>query len=202
MENNENCEMDKVTLLKKTDDESTRNSESVSDFSTQQNKKVLIEKIKGIKFARSEINSKNVTLSKVCDDIVEFSLPDEKCDRSVTDTSRPNDLHKNQSTTKKINDKDVKLNSGIKEKDALKFPKATKTPKVKSHSFKSLPVSPLAINFIDEDNDVDPLLKHETEINFFNPWNVSDLSVFLRYCCPECDFKCKETHLFCDHSIV
>ena len=39
------------------------------------------------------------------------------------------------------------------------------------------------------------------ETNFSNPWNVSDLSIFLRYCCPECDFKCEEAHLFCDHAI-
>ena len=25
--------------------------------------------------------------------------------------------------------------------------------------------------------------------------------IFLRYCCPECDFNCKETHLFFDHAI-
>ena len=35
--------------------------DTTCDFSTQQNKKALIERIKGIKFARSEINSKNVT---------------------------------------------------------------------------------------------------------------------------------------------
>ena len=197
MEVDTTCEMDKVTLLKKTDDdaefslpktydESTPNSESDSDFSTLQNKKVLIEKIKGIKFARREINSKNVTLSKICDD------------RSVINTSRRNVLHQNQSTVKKRNDKDVKC--GIEIKNALKAPKTTKTPKVKSHRFKSLPVSPLA-NFMDEDNDLDPLLKRETEINVFNPWNVSDLSVFLRYCCPECDYKCEEAHLFCEHAL-
>ena len=115
-------------MLPKIYDESIPISESDSDFSTQQNKKVLIEKIKGIKFARSEI-------------------------------------------------------------------------KVKSPRFKSVPVSSLATNFSDEDNVVVSSLKHETEIDFFNPWNVSDLSVFLRYCCPECDFKCEETNLFYDHAI-
>ena len=39
------------------------------------------------------------------------------------------------------------------------------------------------------------------DIKFFNPWNVSDLSVFLKYCCPECDFKCNDAHFFCDHAI-
>ena len=229
----------------------TTNSKSDSDFPIQKSKRMLIEKIKGIKSTRCEINSKNVTLSKICDDIVEYSLPygwkkvcqkrkrsdrttdayrwdvsiihpdgknfrstfeveryldenpDEKCDRSVTNTTRPNDLPKTKSNS---NDKDVKLNSNIKRKHALKVQKATKTTEVKSCGFKSLPTLSLVTNFNDEDNDVVSAMqpdnqKPETEINFFNPWNVSDLSVFLRYCCPECDFKCEEAHLFCDHAI-
>ena len=43
--------------------------------------------------------------------------------------------------------------------------------------------------------------KPEVETNFSNPWNVSDLSLFLRYCCPECDYKCEEAHLFCEHAL-
>ena len=43
--------------------------------------------------------------------------------------------------------------------------------------------------------------KPEVETNFSNPWNVSDLSLFLRYCCPECDYKCEEVHLFCEHAL-
>ena len=43
--------------------------------------------------------------------------------------------------------------------------------------------------------------KPEAETNFSNPWNVSDLSLFLRYCCPECDYKCEEVHLFCEHAL-
>ena len=43
--------------------------------------------------------------------------------------------------------------------------------------------------------------KPEVETNFSNPWNVSDLSIFLRYCCPECDYKCEEAHLFCEHAL-
>ena len=34
-----------------------------------------------------------------------------------------------------------------------------------------------------------------------NPWNVSDLSDFLRYCCPECDYRCEQVHSFCNHAI-
>ena len=41
----------------------------------------------------------------------------------------------------------------------------------------------------------------EVETNFSNPWNVSDLSLFLRYCCPECDYKCEGAHLFCEHAL-
>ena len=43
--------------------------------------------------------------------------------------------------------------------------------------------------------------KPEVETNFSNPWNVPDLSLFLRYCCPECDYKCEEAHLFCEHAL-
>ena len=43
--------------------------------------------------------------------------------------------------------------------------------------------------------------KPEVETIFSNPWNVSDLSLFLRYCCPECDYKCEEAHSFCEHAL-
>ena len=42
--------------------------------------------------------------------------------------------------------------------------------------------------------------KPEMETTFSNPWNVSDLSDFLRYCCPECDYKCEEVQSFCNHA--
>ena len=35
----------------------------------------------------------------------------------------------------------------------------------------------------------------------FNPWAVSDASVFLRYCCPECDFKCRKINNFSEHAL-
>ena len=228
------------------------NSKSDSGFSIEQSKRMLIEKIKGIKSTRHEINSKNVALSKICDDTVEYSLPygwkkvchkrkridkttdayrwdiyiihpdgkkfrstieveryldenpDEKCDRSVTTTTPPNDLPKNKSNINKNNDKDEKLNSGIKKKHALKVRKATKTTEVESCGFKSLPILSLATNFSDIDKNGVSAMELDDEkldIKIFNPWNVSDLSVFLKYCCPECDFKCKEAHLFCDHAI-
>ena len=35
-----------------------------------------------------------------------------------------------------------------------------------------------------------------------NPWDVSNASVFLSYCCPECDFKSGELHGFSQHAIL
>ena len=34
-----------------------------------------------------------------------------------------------------------------------------------------------------------------------NPWNVSDTSVFLNYCCPECDFQCSHLYNFEEHAV-
>ena len=34
-----------------------------------------------------------------------------------------------------------------------------------------------------------------------NPWMVDNVSVFLNYCCPECDFKEKNLQLFSDHAL-
>ena len=35
-----------------------------------------------------------------------------------------------------------------------------------------------------------------------NPWDVSNASVFLKYCCPECDFKSDELHGFSQHAVI
>ena len=35
----------------------------------------------------------------------------------------------------------------------------------------------------------------------FNPWNVKDASVFLKYCCPECDFQSLELNRFSSHAL-
>ena len=41
------------------------------------------------------------------------------------------------------------------------------------------------------------------ESNFsVNPWDVSNASVFLTYCCPECDFKSGELLAFSQHAII
>ena len=34
-----------------------------------------------------------------------------------------------------------------------------------------------------------------------NPWNVSDASVFLKYCCPECDYINLNLSEFSDHAL-
>ena len=34
-----------------------------------------------------------------------------------------------------------------------------------------------------------------------NPWLVDDVSVFLNYCCPECDYKEKDLRVFSDHAL-
>ena len=46
---------------------------------------------------------------------------------------------------------------------------------------------------------IDPI-KVET-ITDINPWMVDNVSVFLNYCCPECDFKEKNLQLFSDHAL-
>ena len=50
-----------------------------------------------------------------------------------------------------------------------------------------------------------PELEEEnySESNFsVNPWDVSDPAVFLKYCCPECDFKCGELLGFSQHAVI
>ena len=34
-----------------------------------------------------------------------------------------------------------------------------------------------------------------------NPWDVSDPSVFLKYCCPECDYSEQNLGIFSDHAL-
>ena len=34
-----------------------------------------------------------------------------------------------------------------------------------------------------------------------NPWDVSDASVFLKYCCPECDFINPNLNEFSEHAL-
>ena len=41
----------------------------------------------------------------------------------------------------------------------------------------------------------------EEQENISNPWNVPNVSVFLKYSCPECDYMCKTLSLFENHAI-
>ena len=38
--------------------------------------------------------------------------------------------------------------------------------------------------------------------NLDNPWSVSDLAEFLKYCCPECDFKDINVQVFSNHAKI
>ena len=40
----------------------------------------------------------------------------------------------------------------------------------------------------------------EMKTSFSNPWNVSDASVFLKYCCPECDYQFVQLEIFVIHA--
>ena len=57
-------------------------------------------------------------------------------------------------------------------------------------------------------SNIQPELKSEFkekdyESTFFtNPWDVSNASVFLKYCCPECDFKSEELYGFSQHAVM
>ena len=37
--------------------------------------------------------------------------------------------------------------------------------------------------------NVNPVKLEEIDETEENPWSVEDVSVFLNYCCPECDYK-------------
>ena len=45
----------------------------------------------------------------------------------------------------------------------------------------------------------DPLKLEASDAS--NPWMVDNVSVFLNYCCPECDFKAKTLKLFSNHAL-
>ena len=40
----------------------------------------------------------------------------------------------------------------------------------------------------------------QAEMSNDNPWEVSDASVFLKYCCPECDYQCSQLDSFGIHA--
>ena len=44
-------------------------------------------------------------------------------------------------------------------------------------------------------------ISNSMEIIGYNPWEVSDASRFLRYCCPECDFRNENLEEFSEHAL-
>ena len=47
----------------------------------------------------------------------------------------------------------------------------------------------------------EPLDPLKVENDETNPWSVQDVAVFLKYCCPECNFNDLNLHLFADHAV-
>ena len=48
-----------------------------------------------------------------------------------------------------------------------------------------------------------PVIKQEMHAahHGYNPWEVSDATAFLKYCCPECDFKNELYEEFSGHAL-
>ena len=49
--------------------------------------------------------------------------------------------------------------------------------------------------------EVDDDIKECDISHTINPWDVTDASVFLKYCCPECDFQSKGLSQFGEHAL-
>ena len=50
--------------------------------------------------------------------------------------------------------------------------------------------------------DSDPLKNLKTEDGLIsNPWTGKDISAFLKYCCPECEFNDLDSQVFTEHKI-
>ena len=51
--------------------------------------------------------------------------------------------------------------------------------------------------------NVNPVKLEEIDIDGTeeNPWSVEDVSVFLNYCCPECDYKNQDLNVFSEHAL-
>ena len=51
--------------------------------------------------------------------------------------------------------------------------------------------------------NVNPVKLEEIDIDETeeNPWSVEDVSVFLNYCCPECDYKDQDLNVFSEHAL-
>ena len=40
----------------------------------------------------------------------------------------------------------------------------------------------------------------EVEETLSNPWSVDNVTDFLKFCCPECDYKIPDIQMFSDHA--
>ena len=54
---------------------------------------------------------------------------------------------------------------------------------------------------IKQESSNDPLEFQNFE-NEFNPWAVENVSAFLKYLCPECDFNDSDLSFFANHAVV
>ena len=52
---------------------------------------------------------------------------------------------------------------------------------------------------MDTNGDIEPAIKLEKFDE--NPWSVHDASVFLKYCCPECDYHSGSLKGFSNHAL-
>ena len=48
--------------------------------------------------------------------------------------------------------------------------------------------------------NIDPVKLEDVDVNE-NPWSVDDASVFLNYCCPECEYKNQDLQVFTEHAL-
>ena len=40
----------------------------------------------------------------------------------------------------------------------------------------------------------------EVEDTLLNPWSVDNVTAFLKFCCPECDYQIPDIQMFSDHA--
>ena len=60
-----------------------------------------------------------------------------------------------------------------------------------------------SVLFGSDKNEDRPVIKEEEDFVELsnNPWSVDDASVFLKFCCPECDYQIAELQIFSDHAV-
>ena len=45
------------------------------------------------------------------------------------------------------------------------------------------------------------LAEMDSAVSDTNPWAVKDAAVFLKYCCPECQYQCQQIDQFASHAL-